>query len=268
LPVPDRPDAPTFDAWLDALEASHRRLVDVVSGLSGEQVVGPSYDTEWSIAQVLSHLGSGAELFSLFVQAGLAGEPAPGMDRFQPVWDKWDAKVPTRQATEALAEDRSFLDHLQGLDAEQRSSWAMSMFGTDRTLTDLVMMRLGEHALHTWDVAVIPDPSTVVAPDAVALLIDTQVPLVERLARPVEQPLRVHVVTQQPGRHFLLAGDADPVQLRALGDETEARGDPVLDLPSEAFIRLISGRLDREHTPPLAHTGVVLDDLRRLFPGF
>jgi uncharacterized protein (TIGR03083 family) len=266
--VPDRPDAPPLDTWLNAVERSHHRLVTVVSGLTGEQVAGPSYDTEWSIGQVLSHLGSGAEIFSLFLRAGLAGEPAPGMDRFQPVWDEWDAKEPARQATDALAADRAFLDELQALDEAQRSTWHMSMFGTDRTLSDLLMMRLGEHALHTWDVAVIPDERAVVDPDAAALLIDTQIPLVERLGRAADRPFRIQVVTHQPERRFLLVGGADPVELRALDEGTDAGGDPVLELPAEAFIRLIAGRLDPDHTPPLARNESDLDDLRRLFPGF
>ena len=33
-------------------------------------------------------------------------------------------------------------------------------------------MRLGEHTLHTWDVAVALDPSAQVSPDAIDLLVD------------------------------------------------------------------------------------------------
>jgi len=43
--------------------------------------------------------------------------------------------------------------------------------------------------------------------------------------------------------------------------------DPTTTLPAEAFIRLIYGRLDPEHTPELAIPDIDLDTLRRGFPG-
>jgi hypothetical protein len=72
------------------------------------------------------------------------------------------------------------------------------------------------------------------------------------------------VSTTDPERHFILeTGEA--VSL------TESEGDedlPELRLPAEAFVRLVSGRLGRAHTPPVEADGVDLDDLRQLFPGF
>jgi hypothetical protein len=43
---------------------------------------------------------------------------------------------------------------------------------------------------------------------------------------------------------------------------------PDLVLPAEAFVRLVYGRLDPAHTPPLETRGIDLDELRRVFPGF
>jgi hypothetical protein len=40
-----------------------------------------------------------------------------------------------------------------------------------------------------------------------------------------------------------------------------------LVLPAEAFARLIYGRLDPEHTPPVTGDIDTVDDLRRAFPG-
>jgi hypothetical protein len=45
-----------------------------------------------------------------------------------------------------------------------------------------------------------------------------------------------------------------------------AAASPDVELPAEAFARLVYGRLDAEHTPPGQH-GPALDILRRLFPG-
>jgi hypothetical protein len=45
-----------------------------------------------------------------------------------------------------------------------------------------------------------------------------------------------------------------------------ATASPDVELPAEAFARLVYGRLDAEHTPAVAR-GSALDILRRLFPG-
>jgi hypothetical protein len=134
--------------------------------------------------------------------------------------------------------------------------------------TGLARMRLGEHAVHAWDVLVTLDPSATVAPDAVALLIDQLDQLVSRSAKPDGKPRKVRVLTSDPERQFILeTGEA--VSLVPAGDETTPElGLSELRLPAEAFIRLIYGRLDPDHTPPVESTGVDLDELRPIFPGF
>ena len=59
------------DPWIGTLRRSHDRLQALVEPLGQDQLEQRSYASEWSIAQVLSHLGSGAEIFSLFLDAGL-----------------------------------------------------------------------------------------------------------------------------------------------------------------------------------------------------
>ena len=45
--------------------------------------------------------------------------------------------------------------------------------------------------------------------------------------------------------------------------------DGSVDLPAEAFLRLVYGRLDPDHTPAVAESGTRgLADLRAVFPGF
>src|SRR3954454_14020019 len=79
----------TTDAstWIAALRGSHERLRDLVEPLTPEEVAGRAYPSEWSIAQVLSHLGSGAEIFVEIVGAARAGQPVPGIDVMRPIWD-------------------------------------------------------------------------------------------------------------------------------------------------------------------------------------
>jgi uncharacterized protein (TIGR03083 family) len=252
------------DPWVDALRHSHDRLQALVEPLDLASLEQRSYASEWSIAQVLSHLGSQAEIFGLFLEAGLTGQEPPGRDAFVPVWNTWNGKDPQAQATDGLRADEVTVARFESLDPDQKAGLRLHMFGMDMDLTGLVRMRLGEHAVHTWDVAVALDPSATVAPDAVALLIDTVGQLAARTAKPDEKPRRIRVSTSDPERHFVLETGEGVTLTESDGGE----GLPELRLPAEAFIRLVYGRLGPHHTPQVEAEGVDLDDLRQLFPGF
>ncbi len=52
-------------------------------------------------------------------------------------------------------------------------------------------------------------------------------------------------------------------------EPAEADGSlPHLRLPAEALVRLVYGRLDPAHPPPVETSQVDLDELRQIFPGF
>jgi uncharacterized protein (TIGR03083 family) len=249
------PAAPTFDDLLTALRGSHERLVTALTPLSRE-LTTLSYCDDWTIAQVASHLGSGAEIFALFLEAGLRGEPAPAPERFRAIWDRWNAKRPEDQARDALAGD-------------QVGAWQLDMFGAERRLPDLLRMRLSEHALHTWDVVVALDPQAALAADAVALLIDTVPGLAERVGRAASGHAHVRVTTTDPGREFVLELTHTGVRLAPAAAGAEDAPEASLRLPAEALLRLVSGRLDASHTPSsVVAQGVDLDVLRGAFPGF
>jgi uncharacterized protein (TIGR03083 family) len=252
------------DPWIGALQHSHDRLQALVEPLDLASLEQQSYASEWSIAQVLSHLGSGAEIFGLFLDSGLTGQDPPGRDTFVPVWNTWNAKDPQAQAADGLRADQATLARIESLDPEQKAGLRLHMFGMDMDLTGMARMRLSEHAIHTWDVAVALDPSATVAPDAVGLLIDTVGQLAARSAEPDGKQRRLRVSTSDPERHFVLeTGDAV-----SLTESDGEEGLPELRLPAEAFVRLVYGRLGPHHTPPVEADGVDLDELRQLFPGF
>ena len=87
------------DRTIAALRASHDVLAALVPDLTEEQLRSPSGAAEWSLAQVLSHLGSGAEIGLGNLAAARDGDPLPGQDANQEVWDRWDAMSPRDQAT-------------------------------------------------------------------------------------------------------------------------------------------------------------------------
>jgi uncharacterized protein (TIGR03083 family) len=255
------------DPWIDALRQSHDRLQTLVQPLGPDQIELRSYASEWSIARVLSHLGSGAEIFGLFLEAGLAGQDPPGREAFGPIWDTWNAKEPQAQATDGLRSDEVAVERFESFDPDQRARLRLQVFGMDMDLAGLARMRVSEHAIHTWDVAVTLDPAATVAPDAVGLLIDTVGQLAARSAKPDGKPRRLLISTTGPERRFILeTGDA--VSLTETDGSTASDGLPELRLPAEAFVRLVYGRLGPHHTPPVQADGVDLDDLRSIFQGF
>lgn len=252
------------DPWIDALRHSHDALRANVEPLGGDQVQQPSYAKEWSIAQVLAHLGSGAQIFGMFLDAGLSGEEPPGRDEFPPIWQAWNTRSPQAQAADALTADRDLVERFESLDADQRSRLRLQLFGMDLDITGLAQLRLSEHAIHSWDVAVALDPSATVAGDAVDLLIDRLGQLAARVAKPEGKQLKLCVSTTSPERHFLLQTGETATLTAAEPDDSL----PQLRLPAEAFVRLIYGRLDSAHTPAVETKQVDLDDLREIFPGF
>jgi len=85
------------------------------------------------------------------------------------------------------------------------------------------------------------------------------------VGKPAAQPATLSVSTSNPERRFVLV--ADGVRLEPWAEQ-ETTGS--LQLPAEALFRLVYGRLDPAHTPPLRLDSptVTLDDLRAVFPGF
>ncbi len=252
--------------WIGALRQSHDALRATVAPLDEDAVRQRSYCSEWSIAQVLSHLGSGAEIFGLFLDAGLNGTEPPGPEAFAPIWQAWNDRSPQAQATDALTADETLVKRLEALSPQERDAIRLHLFGMDLDAAGLAKLRLGEHAVHSWDVAVALDPSVTVAAGSVSLLIDNVAPLVGRAGRPAASPRTIHVSTTAPDREFVL-DTGEPVRLEPAADAGADDG-PALRLPAEALIRLVYGRLDPGHTPLVEAAGVDLDDLRQVFPGF
>lgn len=81
--------------------------------------------------------------------------------------------------------------------------------------------------------------------------------------RPTGAVRDVVVATSDPVREFTVRLAVDAVDLGAGGSGRA----PDLVLPAEAFCRLVYGRLDTAHTPPVTGDAAVLERLRAVFPG-
>ena len=253
--------------WIATLRQSHERLAGLVEPLTPEQLREQSYCTDWSIAQVLSHLGSGAEI-ALMMMPGALGEAEPvSRDAFGPVWDLWNAKSPDEQAADALTIDEQHVATLEQLTDEQLASLKMDFLGIQLDAIGIIRLRLGEHSLHTWDVAVHEDPAATLSDAAAELLIDN-VPqfLAPRLGKPLAEPFAVRITTTGPDRDYRLSS-GESVTMTDWVDDGDAV--PQLRMPAESLIRLSYGRLDAAHTPAdVSGDPAVLDKVRAIFPGF
>jgi hypothetical protein len=130
-------------------------------------------------------------------------------------------------------------------------------------------LRLSEFTHHVWDVAVVFEPGTPLAPEAVPLLFAPSAGLIGFIGRAdalEDRPVTIAVNTTAPERSFGLAV-GESVSLA----DAPGHPDAVLTAPAEWWLRLVAGRHAPEHTPDTVRlTGgtLTLDDLRRVFPGF
>lgn len=246
---------------LSPLAASVDRLAALVAGLDDAQLELQAYPTEWTIADVLSHLGSGAVILRRRLEDTLAGAATPD-DAATAVWDEWNAMSPRAQADGALVADRDLLDRLEAVTAEERDRFRFTMGPITVDFDGCVALRLNEHALHLWDIEVALDPEATVAPDTVARVVDNLQMFAGFTGRPTDGPRVVTVGTTGPSRAVRITLGPDRVAVAA-GDPADATD---LVLPAEALVRLVYGRLDPDHSHTVASSGE-LDELRQAFPG-
>lgn len=254
------------ETLLGALGASVDRLARMAQGLSADQLREQAYPTEWTIADVLSHLGSGSVIMRRRLEDALADRPYD--DGFNTAtWDAWNAMPPGDQAADALVCDRALLDALTAVGPEARSRFTLPFGPRMLDFAGMVQLRLNEHVVHSWDIAVTLDPSTRLAGDATGLVLDSLGMLTGFAGRATPDGPTLRVRTTDPGRDLTLALGPERVELTPAIAGVDGAGAADVEMPAEAFVRLVYGRLDPDHTPH----GVAsphLDDLRRAFPGF
>jgi uncharacterized protein (TIGR03083 family) len=257
------------DQSIAALHSRHDRLRDRLSGLTDDQLLRPSGAAEWTVAQVVSHLGSGAEISLAGVQAAKVGEPAPGQEFNQQVWDRWDAMTPSQLAEQLIVHDAALLATYDAVDEPTRQSLSLqvSFLPTPLPFVTLLGMRLNEAAAHGWDIDIAYDPAAAIGSDAADALLEhlgDGLSFMLRFTGKADQLTEpVELAIGETGRSVLI-DEAVSVAVTSADPNARFTG------PTEALIRLFAGRLAPERTPAtVAVTGAVtLDELRRVFPGY
>jgi uncharacterized protein (TIGR03083 family) len=258
------------DRTISALRTGHDELVALLDKLGPDDLARTSGASEWTVAQVLSHLGSGAEINLATLESALDGTGGPARESNASVWARWDGMSPAEQAASFPAADERLVRRLEGLDERTRTELRIDVGFLPRPVDVATSagLRLTEFALHSWDVRAALDPAATVSPEATALLLDSIAPLLGFVGRADQIDGAVHLAvrTTAPDGSFGLS-IADSVALT----EAPERADGELTAPAEYVIRLVAGRHSAEHTPAavtLTGDAVTLDDLRRVFPGY
>ena len=252
-----------------ALRSEHDTLAGVVSALSPEQLTGPSGASEWTVADVLSHLGSGAEITLAGLRAALGEAEAPGPDFNQGVWDRWNARAPQDQAAGWVESDAALVTALEAIPQDRHDDLTVSIgfLPEPLSLASFAAMRLSEVSPHVWDVRAGTDPAAALAEPSTALLAEHLDGGLGFLLGFIGKPQAagepaVIEISKTPYRIVLddtvrFTTEAPPVTATFAG-------------PLESALRLIYGRLTPEHTPAGVDVAgnVSLDQLRAVFPGF
>lgn len=256
------------DRTITALRSTHDELAGVVAALSEGQLAGPSGASQWTVAQVLSHLGSGAEITSAGLRSALDGTETPDDDFSRGVWGRWDSMSPRDQATVFLEADTALVTLLEGLTTDRREALEVEIgfLPAPLPLASFAGMRLNEAVQHAWDVRVALDASAGLDSTSAELLVDHFtgglgfllgfMGKADQLAAPA--------VVQVGSCDLAIEIDDQVALSRSPGTVTAT-----FTGEAEAVIRLVCGRLGTAYTPAgVAVTGnVTLDDLRRVFPG-
>jgi uncharacterized protein (TIGR03083 family) len=257
------------DRTIAALRSTHDELAALVPGLSAEQLAGPSGASEWSVAQVLSHLGSGAEIARAGYVAALEGTEPPGQDFNQAVWDRWNALEPADQASAFLQHDAVLLETLEALTPEQREGVQIKLgfLPAPLPLATAIGMRLNEATLHSWDVRVGIDPAATLDRVVSEVLVEHftgGLGFLLGFSGKADQLAEPTLVDIERAGVALAIEDRVSLVTSTSGATATFSGEP------EAVLRLIGGRLTAPYTPAdVTVTGnVSLDDLRRVFPGY
>jgi uncharacterized protein (TIGR03083 family) len=251
--------------WLTAVDDSSRRLRNLVTGMGDADLGAPSYAAGWSVAQVLSHLGSAAEIGTGLLRRGIAGDAsAPTSADTAPVWDRWNALAPKEQLAQWIDADAT---HREALRTAAELPVRVPYFAGLLTVAEYAGYRLSEQSVHGWDVAVAVDPRAAIAPAEVRLLwqrldlVATRFRAPDLLARLA--PRQIELRTTSPDGVYCLTLGAELHLLACEPAEPSAsvRGS------AEAVLRLVYGRL-RDTDDVAAEGTVSLDDLQALFPGY
>jgi uncharacterized protein (TIGR03083 family) len=251
-----------------ALRSEHDTLASAVPTYTTEQLTGPSGASDWTVADVLSHLGSGAEITLAGFRAAVGDADAPGDGFNQSVWDRWNAKSPQDQAADFIVADEALVTALESVPEDRHDDTLVKTFLPEPVpLASFAALRLSEVSQHGWDVRVGIDPAATIAEPSAQLLAEHLsgglIFLLGFIGK--HDAVREHSVLEISKTPYRIVLDE---RVRLTTEDLPVTA--TFDGPLESAMRLVYGRLKPQYTPAgVEVTGnVTLDQLRTVFPGF
>jgi uncharacterized protein (TIGR03083 family) len=246
-----------FQDLVTGLRESHERLSGLVNSLQAMDVTQPAYPSDWTIADTLSHLGSGAEITSLILRHARGDGMEPAQADYVEIWDRWNAKKPSDQAADSIAVDGVLVKEIEALDPESRPSF--KAYGSEMALTDFLAMRLDEHVEAGLGKSAKIDAARL--PHLLGRL--DKAAARSGIAQPEAWAMRI-AVTEPSARFHVRFGDRTTLTV------DEESGSPDLTVPAETFVRLVFGRVDSSELGGRwnGETEAALSRLHTMFRGY
>jgi uncharacterized protein (TIGR03083 family) len=255
------------DRVINAQRRTYEQLAELVTPLTDEQLGHQSGASDWAVSQVLSHIGSGAEIHLDTLKLAQAGHERP-TDQNEGIWARWNAMSPREQAAGFLHHGKALVEWVGALDAAEREDLRIVLpyLPEPATLALYIGLRLNEDALHGWDVAVAYDDKAEIPTETAEVLLGLyRGPMAFMLGftgKPAELTTPAHLAVRTPEATLGL----DLAERAALTD-VPAHPDGELQLPLGAFLRLMAGRY-RDLPDDAVSGSVSAADLQRVFPGY
>jgi uncharacterized protein (TIGR03083 family) len=256
-----------LDASIAAMRTNHDQLVDLVGTASAEDLRRTSGATDWTVADVLSHLGSGSELWLVRLRAAIEGVEVGELDNHA-VWDRWNAMTPEQQAGSFVDAEAALVETLESLDAGQRRDLLVDLgfSPAPSPLSHVVGMRLVEVANHAWDARAGLDAQAALEPSSATLTL-------QGFAGELAFMLGFSTKPTELSEPTVVVADGFTVRIDEAVSVVEGEAQDATATftgPRESVVRLLSGRLRPERTPDAVEVSgnVSLEDLRKVFPGY
>jgi uncharacterized protein (TIGR03083 family) len=247
------------DQTLTRIRALHDELVARATSATDEELARASGATQWSVAEVLAHLGSQAEIASAGLPALLSGGEAPGQEFNESVWARWNAMGDRAKAESFIEHSNAVVAAVEAVPDRDERTVKLAFLPFPLPFAAVMGMRLNEYALHGWDVRQ--------GLDADARIDDASAELMaQHLGGGMSFMLGfIGKADQLAEPAVVQVADLRVVIAEAVTIDPSAIPTATIQAPLEAGIRLINGRL-REDVP--VEGNVTLEQLRKVFPGY
>jgi len=226
----------------DTVRSLERREMDRLSAhlapLDDQGWLEQSYCTEWRVYQVIAHLASGARILQGSLVQWFDDGPPMTAEEMQRIWARANAQTPEQMHGEYRDAAQDYFARLDALPSDA-GSHEVDMFLGRRPVRDMLLLRLHEVVLHTWDVLAARDRTARIPAEAVDVLRPIQLQLRALRTPALLAGKRVRLRTPEGSWQSLLDFRGEKP---AVSDDQAVDADLTVEAPNEELCRLLGGR--------------------------